>query len=548
MITSIHIKNYILIDDLTVDFSSGLNVITGETGAGKSILINAVDIAFGAKVSASVIKKGADKAVIELFVSSNKDIIKKLFKENCIDYSEEIVITREITANSSRQRINGTIVNQNFIKDLREQILDIHSQHQTYAILQPKTHINLLDNFIGENSALLEYKTLYTDYQKLCKDLETAKNTANLTEAQVDFLKFQIDEIEQAAIEDINEEDNLREELIVLENAEKLKELTYGAFWAINGDDGSLTDMISNIKTSVSKAVRLDKNLENTENSLTELAELAREISSDLRRYSESVNNDTQRFDEVQERLFVFDKLKRKYGSSLEEIVNTYEKLSAEYNAIEYSTKNIEELTLKIEQRVKELNILADKISEKRISEAQKLSKLVEKELGELELAKSRFEIRILPAELSLLGKDYVEFYLSTNISQDLAPIAKAASGGELSRVMLALKTVFAQADNIDTVILDEIDTGISGKASQSVAEKIYKLSKHTQIILITHQAIIASKAENHILVTKRQDDTTSVEIKSLDEEEKIRAIASLASGDNSASALVFAKSLLAEK
>lgn len=550
MIKSIHIKNYILIDEADLDFSDGLNVITGETGAGKTILISAIDAAFGAKISSDVIKKNCEKAIIELTLENKKHDLKQLFEENGIDDFEEIIITREITKTSSRTRINGTLVNQNFIKDFKDMFLDIHSQHQTYAFMQPKTHINLLDNYAKDvyGEDLEKYKKLYFEYLSLQKELEIAKNSANATESQIDFLKFQIEEIENAAIEDIDEEDKLNEELKVLENAEKLKELTYGAYWALNGEDGSLSDAITQIKINISKAKKLDNSLENAENTIIEISELARELSSNLRDYSQSVTNNTERLDKIQERLFVLDKLKRKYGGTLEDVLKTYEKLSTELNGIEFSTKNADELEAKIEKILKDLNAIADKITENRRNCGELLSSLIVDELEKLELAKSGFEIKITPCELCQSGKDNVEFYISTNVSQDLSPLAKTASGGEISRVILAIKTVFANADDIDTVIFDEIDTGISGKAAQSVADEIEQLAKFRQIILITHQAIIAAKADRHILVSKEQGDTTTVEIKILDENEKINALASLASGVVSDSAIEFAKSLIQEK
>lgn len=550
MIKSIHIKNYILIDEADLDFSDGLNVITGETGAGKTILISAIDAAFGAKISSDVIKKNCEKAIIELTLENKKHDLKQLFEENGIDDFEEIIITREITKTSSRTRINGTLVNQNFIKDFKDMFLDIHSQHQTYAFMQPKTHINLLDNYAKDvyGEDLEKYKKLYFEYLSLQKELEIAKNSANATESQIDFLKFQIEEIENAAIEDIDEEDKLNEELKVLENAEKLKELTYGAYWALNGEDGSLSDAITQIKINISKAKKLDNSLENAENTIIEISELARELSSNLRDYSQSVTNNTERLDKIQERLFVLDKLKRKCGGTLEDVLKTYEKLSTELNGIEFSTKNADELEAKIEKILKDLNAIADKITENRRNCGELLSSLIVDELEKLELAKSGFEIKITPCDLCQSGKDNVEFYISTNVSQDLSPLAKTASGGEISRVMLAIKTVFANADDIDTVIFDEIDTGISGKAAQSVADEIEQLAKFRQIILITHQAIIAAKADRHILVSKEQGDTTTVEIKILDENEKINALASLASGVVSDSAIEFAKSLIQEK
>ena len=548
MIKSVRIKNYILIDDLTVEFSDGLNVITGETGAGKSIIINAIDIALGAKVSADVIKKGTEKALIELFISS--EALKTPLEENGIDFEEETVISREISGNSSRFRINGTLVNQALIKEIREYIIDIHSQHQTYAFLQPKTHLLLLDNYAKDfyGKDLKEYKNLYAQYLELVKKLEEAKKAADYTESQIDFLDFQIKEIESATIENINEDEKLQNELKVLENAEKLQELTYGAYWVLNGDDENLLDALAKIKINISKAARMDSSLEETESAVIELTEQVKDLSAVLRDYSSSVAGDTERLNEIQERIFALNKLKRKYGGTLEEVLNTYEKLSKELSAIEFSTQIIEETKQEIAKIYKILTEKAEKLSEKRKKQAKILSDLIVKELEKLELAKSRFEIRINPSELSAKGIDDVEFFISTNVSQDLSPLAKTASGGELSRVMLAVKTIFAQADNIDTVIFDEIDTGISGKASQSVADEISELAKFRQIILITHQAIIASRADKHFLVSKEQNKETSVDITDLNEEQRISALAKLASGEETTSSVDFAKSLLAKK
>ena len=367
MIKSIHVKNYILIEDLTVNFDNGLNVITGETGAGKSILINAIDIAFGAKPAKDVIKKGAEKALIELFIESKNPNIKTLFEENGIDTLDEIILSREITSTSSRTRVNGTLVNQEFIKSLKEMLIDIHSQHQTYAFLQPKSHIILLDNYAKDlyGEELQEYKCLYKEYQGLLNALETAQNSANATESQIDFLKFQINEIEQANIEDVTEEETLQNELSVLENSEKLQELTQTSYWALNGDEGSLIDALLQIKANISKAVDMDNSLEGAEQSIIEISELTRDLSSTLRDYYQSVNSDTARLNEVQERLYLFDKLKRKYGSTLEEVIQTYDKLSEELNTIEFSSKNVEEIQAKIDEILVKLNKLAQDISAK---------------------------------------------------------------------------------------------------------------------------------------------------------------------------------------
>lgn len=548
MIKQLRIKDYILIDELTANFDNGLNVITGETGAGKSILINAIDIAFAPRVSKEVIKHDKEKAVVELVIENTKHDLTSLFEENGIDYlGSEIVLTKEITPNGVRARVNGTLVNQEFIKQLKNYFLDIHSQHQTYAFMQPKYHINLLDNYAKESygKRLEEYKEKFKEYRLLQSQLENLKTASDMTENQLEFLKFQIDEIDSANIQNPTEDEDLNNELEVLENAEKLKELTGSAYWAINGDDGSIMEALSKIKQNVSKASSMDKNLEETETDLIDAIERLKDAASALRDYSQNFDNDTERLNEIQERLFLLDKLKRKYGGTLEAVMETFENLSKELNAIEFSTQNIDELEAKITQMQKELEHSAGEISECRKNYSKVLSVLIEEKLEKLELPKARFNISVEPKELSSDGADEVEFLISTNVSEDLKPLAKVASGGEISRVMLAIKSIFAQSDDINTVIFDEIDTGISGKASQSVADEIAELSKYHQIILITHQPIIASRADKHFYVRKSQSDETKVEVYVLTGENRVKALAELAGGEINEQSIEFAKSLI---
>lgn len=548
MIKQLKLKDYILIDELTANFHEGLNVITGETGAGKSILISAVDLAFASRVSKDVIKNGREKAVIELTIENNKHNLKPLLEENGIDdFGSEIILSKEITQSSVRTRLNGTLINQDFLKQIKALFLDIHSQHQTYVFMQPKYHITLLDNYAKDvyGIDLEEYKTLHQKYIDTKNLLENAKNSADTTESQIEFLKFQVEEIENAEIQSETEDEDLNNELEVLENAEKLKELTGSSYWAINGDDGSILEALGKIKQNISKAASMDKNLEDVEQNLIDAIERLRDTGCELRDYSQNLDNDTERLNTIQERIFLLDKLKRKYGGTLAAVLETGQKFADELAGIEFSTQNIEELEKEVSKIYSELIEKASKISEKRQDYAKVLSVYIQEKLEHLELPKARFEISVTPKELSNDGADNVEFLISTNVSEDLKPLAKVASGGEISRVMLAIKAIFAQSDDIDTVIFDEIDTGISGKASQSVADEIKALSEYHQIILITHQPIIASKADKHFYVRKSQSDETKVEVYVLTGENRIKALAELAGGDINEQSIEFAKSLV---
>ncbi|MGN0030325.1 MAG: DNA repair protein RecN [Candidatus Gastranaerophilaceae bacterium] len=548
MIKQIRLKDYILIDELCANLHDGLNIITGETGAGKSIILNAIDLVFSQRVSKDVIKTGKDKAVIELTIENTKHNLTHFFEENGIDnLGSEIIITKEITQNAVRSRINGTLVNQEILKSLKTLFVDIHSQHQTYTFLHPQYHIKLLDSYAKDvyGEVLASYTEKYSHLENLYKQLGKAKSSADTTENQIEFLKFQINEIAEANITSPTEDEELSQELEVLENAEKLKELTGSAYWAINGDDGSIVEALSKIKYDITKASTFDSKLEETNDKFLDTLENLKDIASKLRDYSQNLDNDTQRLNDIQERLFNLDKLKHKYGGTLESVLKSYDEFTSELAGIEFSTQSIENLEKEIQVLKSELSQIAQTISEHRKNYAQVLSVLIQDKLAVLELPKARFNIEITEKELSKDGIDNVEFMISTNVSEDLKPLAKTASGGEISRVMLAIKSIFAQNDDIDTVIFDEIDTGISGKAAQSAAEEILELSKSHQIIVITHQAIIASKADKHFYVRKSQQDTTKVEVYVLTGDNRIKALAELAGGTINEQSIEFAKSLL---
>lgn len=551
MIKSVLVRNYILINSLTLDFDKGFNVFTGETGAGKSIIIGAIDVALGAKYNKDVIKNGAEKAYIELTVKLDDEFDKTVFIENGIDVDgDEIIVSREILPSTSRSRVNGMLVSLDFVKEIREKLLDIHTQHQSYNYLQPKNHIVLLDNFAlkPHRENVKEYGEKYQKLLCLRKKLKEVQDILNTNSQQIEFLKFEIDEIERAQIEDTDECEKLEKELEVLSNIEKLKELSYSSYQALYGEDENIISALGNVKTNLSKLSRMDESALSMEEDLINAYEILREISSQLRTYAESKENDNERIDIIQERLSLLDKIKRKYGSTLSAVLETYGNFCEELSKIEISGDEVKKIEKEIEELNQELDILSKKISAARKELAKVLSEAVTKELEKLELPKSRFEIFIENVPMNESGIDKVEFMISTNISESVKPLAKTASGGEISRVMLAIKTIFAKADKTNTVIFDEIDTGISGKASQSVADAISALSDTHQIILITHQPIIAAKANAHFYVKKEQTDKTLVSVYKLDDDNRVKAIALLAAGEINEESSLFAKTLLSQR
>ncbi len=548
MIKSVFVRNYILIDELTLEFDKGFNVFTGETGAGKSIIIGAIDAAFGAKLAKDVIKTGADKALIELIILLDDEFDKSIFIENGIEIqNNEIILSREILPATSRSRINGVLVTQEFIKEIRERLLDIHTQHQSYNYVQPKNHIILLDNFAlkPHKDNIILFKERYERLQNLKRKLLNLQDNVNKTIQQSDFLKFQIKEIEDAKIEDIEECEKLEKELDILCNIEKLKELSYSSYWALYGDDSNIISVLGNIKSNISKLSQMDESVLSIEEDFINAYETLKDVAHKMRDYSESKEDDNEKIDLIQERLSLLEKIKRKYGSNLEEVLDTYDKLSEELSAIEVSQDEITVIEKEIKELETEIECLANVISGARKELAKVLSKAVTEELEKLELPKSKFEIEVKDSTMNERGKDIVEFMISTNVSEPVKPLAKTASGGEISRIMLAIKTIFAQADSTNTVIFDEIDTGVSGKASQAIADELVDLSKTHQVILITHQPIIASKADSHFYVKKEQAEKTKVNVYKLEGENRVKAIALLAAGDINEESTSFAKNLL---
>ena len=543
MIKSILIKNFILIDELFLEFENGFNVLTGETGAGKSIILKAIDTALGAKVQKDTIFLNKEKPVlIELtFLHSKKDL--KNLKD--FELEEETVISREISQTSQKCRINGALVNLDTVKELREHLVDIHSQNQSYTYVLPKYHIELLDEYCKYRDKefldnLAKYENSFKEFSSVSKKLTQLKdnNANNLRE--IDFLEFQLNEIDTAAIGE-GEEENLNSELEILSNIQELKEQTYGIYYSL-GADGGMNDALSKMNAILSNCAACDKKLEEVHNAFIEAHENLKFCSDFLREYSQNLEANPQRLNEINERLSLILKLKRKYG----DIFEARENFARQLNEIKGDFSSLEELEVRKNELEGELNELSQKISNVRKTRADELSDMIIKELKKLEMPKAEFKIDIKEKEADIKGKDGVEFLITTNISSPLAPLSRVASGGEISRVMLAIKTVFAQVDMVSTIIFDEIDTGISGKASNAVAEEISKLSNDIQVFTITHQPTIAARANAHFVVTKSQDDITKVSVKKLlNKEERLEAIASLASGEVNSISVSFAKELL---
>ena len=542
MIKSVLIKNFILIDELFLEFEDGFNVLTGETGAGKSIILKAIDTVLGARVQKDVIFDKTKPALIEITFSHSK---KEESTLKDFDLCEETVISREITQTSQKCRLNGALVNLDYIKELREHLVDIHSQNQSYTYVLPKYHIELLDAYIKSvdeefTNNLSLYVDIFKDYTETTKKLTTLRENNSKNLQEIDFLKFQLNELDSADV-GVDEEAQLERELEVLSNVQSLKEATEGIYYSLGSDDGVI-DALAKMKGLLSRSCDCDERLREVENSFIEAHENLKFCSDFLREYSQNLENNPQRLDEINERMSLILKLKRKYG----DIFEAREKFAAQLSEIEGDFSSVEELEARQNELEKKVDELSCALSLKRKKYAGELSGLIVQELRKLELSKAEFEISIKDKKADVKGIDDVEFLITTNVSSSLAPLAKVASGGEISRVMLAIKCVFAKVDSLSTIIFDEIDTGISGRASNAVAEAISNLSKDIQVFAITHQPIIAAHANAHFKVSKSQDDRTKVCVEKLDTQEKrLEALATLASGEVNSISVSFAKELL---
>lgn len=530
MLKTLTIKNFILLKEATLNFANGFNVLCGETGAGKSIIIKALDSVLGAKISKDVILDKNLPCYIEaIFITEGI----------------ETIISREIST-QSKFRLNGMLSNIDEIKELREALVDIHSQHQTYSYIQPKSHIHLLDNYIIKkspefNELLKNYKENYIEFKDIEKKLNILKENLNNNEREIEFLTFQLRELDDASIRE-NEEEELKAELDILSNIQELKEGTYSSYYALYGDNQSIVEALSKIKYTISSLAELDKNLSETSCAIFDAFENLKEAANYLRDYSSNLELNPIRLDELNERISLIQKLKRKYGSNLDE---EREKIAEKLKELTGADNNIEILEENYNSLLSTLEILSKSISEYRKRFAGELSTLIVEKLKNLELKEAQFEISVKQVSKNELGIDNIEFMISTNKNQNLAPLSRVASGGEISRVMLALKTIFALVDKVQTVVFDEIDTGISGITSNSVANSMLELAKTSQIICITHQPIICAKADNFIWITKTHNDNTDIKIEILNNNKRLEALAQLASGEITQQTIDFAKTLV---
>jgi len=549
MLKTLEVKDYALINQINVEFGKGLNIITGETGAGKSILIDAMGLLLGERASTEVVRKGANKSIVEgIFDVEGNNKVKILLGENEIDDYPELILRREISLKgANRCFVNDTPVSLSFIKEIGNLLVDLHGQHEHQSLLHTETHIDYLDEFGNYDDLLSKYKNKYDELIKTEREIETLREREAILIEKKEIYAFQINEIDNVSPEK-GEEEKLNDELKILENSEKLAELSSEVYQTLYEADKPVHDSIVKVKNDLSTLAEIDKSFIESLNEAETVLALINDISSFIRSYESKIDLKPEHIEEVRERLGSIHMLKKKYGGTVQSVLEHRKKIGKEFELAENFSERITDLNKKLNSFRVEAGKLAKGISEKRKTESKKVRKSIEDSLKELGISHPNFQTKILNElavdnnfitvngksfRCSAKGIDKVEFYISTNQGEDPKPLAKVASGGEISRIMLSLKSTLAKNYKLPLLIFDEIDVGVSGRIAQKVGNVLKALAEYHQIIAITHLPQIAGLADHHYEVKKTDDkNRTSSSIEKLTDEGRVREVAKLMSGE----------------
>ena len=556
MLQSLYLENIALIEKLGIELFPGFNVLTGETGAGKSIIIDAVNFVLGERTSRDLIRNGAARAKVEAVFNLNEgDAAFAALDALGIEYDgNELILSRELSAAGRNAcRVNGTLVPVASLKSVSDTLVDIHGQHEHQALLDAENHISYLDAYCHAESLPIIEKidAIVSRRNELMLKRNSGFSSQREREREMDMLRYQIEEIASANLE-AGEEERLNAEKTVLLNAERIRTALETAHMALSGaEEGSALSAIDTARRSMRDIAALNKDYEALGDKIEELYYAAEDISFVLRDTSENVESDMQRLEEIEQRLKLISDLKRKYGRTVEDVIDFGKDAETKLNELENAEALAAELDAKLDRLKAEYNVAADELSKVRRAAGDRLKRDVLNELKDLGMAKAMFDVALSDAsggEPRKGGRETAEFMLSANPGEPLKPLEKVASGGELSRIMLCFKSIFADNDRVPTLIFDEIDTGISGRTAAVVGEKMLGIAKKHQVICVTHLAQIAALADAHLMVRKYDDGkNTFVETRQLNEEEKVQRIAQMMDGESdSPSALTHARELIA--
>ncbi|KRN54722.1 DNA repair protein RecN [Carnobacterium divergens] len=541
MLQELAIKNFAIIHDLSLSFENGMTVLTGETGAGKSIIIDAVGLLAGGRGSSEFIRHGESKCVLEGLFSLNKEATTfDLLKEYDIDFEDHtILIQRDIHRNGKNVcRVNGRLVNIATLRLIGETMIDIHGQNEHQELMNPERHLGMLDQFGNETLSRLkaDYHQTYLAYQTAKTTYEKWQNSEQELAQRMDMLAYQTNDIELAELV-VGEDDLLEEEKNLLVNYQRIVGALSVSYDALQGEEGSGIDLIGSAMTEMSGIEEIDGKYKQISESISNSYFQLQEAASDILKEMDQLAYDENRLNEIEKRLELIHQMKRKYGDSLAEIMNYYEKITIELSQIKNREDHIYTLTTELKELSEQLTKKGQVLSKKRQEVAKDLEISIHEQLKELYMEKVIFEVRFLSKEtngksFSENGIDQVEFYIATNPGEPLKPLAKVASGGELSRMMLAMKTIFSKNLGITSIIFDEVDTGVSGRVAQAIANKIYLVAVHSQVLCITHLPQVAAMADHHLFISKTVvGERTETHVDLLKKSAKVQEIARMLAG-----------------
>ena len=536
MLIQLNIKQFGIIESATIELKNGLTVLSGETGAGKSMILAAISQLSGQRTSTSYIRYGEEKASVEgvFDFPRNKEVIN-IFKDLDLDLEDEVIIIRRDIYSSGKSvcRINGTIVNLSTLKKVAVYLLDMHEQHDNQILLVEKNHLNLIDSFNKEEikKVRTEYKEKYKEYKVVTEKIENLKQQESDMLQKVDFLKFQYQELTQIKLKK-DEDISLEKDIDYLENFEKVNTLAYSITDGIDGEYGILSKL-AEIKSNLGELSRYNSNFEEKYEEITNLYYILDDLKYEVSSYTDDIEYDEEKLDRLIFRMDKIKNLEKKYSRSLNDLIIFREEIKEELEELENYEENYDKYIVEQKNILAELKSLGDKLTTIRKKTAQKLESLIQEELKFLYMDKSTIKVDFKDKEYASDGKDDVRILISANLGEPLKSLSKVASGGELSRVMLALKIIFSRSIEATSIIFDEIDTGVSGRVSQRMAEKMYQLGVDSQVLCISHLPQTTALADTNLLISKEViDKRTLTSIKELDRQQKIEEVARMISGD----------------
>lgn len=535
MLLNLHIKNLALIEELEIDFADGLNIMTGETGAGKSIIIGSIELALGGKIDRGFLREGTEESLVELIFSVSDNQAKELKKLDIAAEDGEVILSRRITGTRSINKINGETVPVSKLREAAAHLIDIHGQHEHQSLLQKKKQLEILDKFAGEalEEPKKQLKNVYHEYSRLKKELEESSTDSEARARELSFLSFEVSEIEEAALA-VGEDEELEEEYKKLTHGRKIMEAVSEVHSLMGYENyDSAGEQVGKAFRMLGGVTAYDESLNGLWEQLGTIDSLMNDFARDLCEYMDSFDFSEERLTQLEDRLNLINKLKAKHGKTIERILEVKAEKEERIEKLQNYDLYLEKLEKSFREAKEQTEALCAGISNIRKEAAVELSRRISVHLAELNFLDVRFEIEIERLEnYSAEGYDETEYRIAVNVGEALKPLAKVASGGELSRVMLALKTVLADKDEVESIIFDEIDTGISGRTAQKVSEKMALIGKNRQVICITHLPQIASMADVHYLIEKRvQGQTTTTGIRKLKASEEIEELARMLGG-----------------